>query len=447
MNATLENLPNCQANLRIEVSPEEVKKTMETVLSNFAGEVKLPGYRPGKVPRSMVATRFKKEIREESRRQLVQKFTEDAVTEKDLKIVTRPEVIDFQWNDNDEVQFSATMYLVPEFMLPHYKGLIVSAPTDVVTEDEVERALQEVREQCAEFPKLEEERAAQMGDYVVVDYAGTIDGAPVKEVFPKAGDPLTGNTKFWILMTEEAFFPGFCASLVGANIGETREFDITVPTDFPVEGMPGTVIHYRVTLVEIRRKILPELNDEFAVSTQGLESLDALRTEIRSELQKQKKAMRQQCVRSEIMAAICGQVECELPPPLVEHEARKQMNMMIRGNLDRGISEEVLRENSRELAVAAGRNARTSVKGNLIMMKIAAAENISITDEEMGAWLSQMANQEGMSLTQKIAQVREDPNLLSAYRSDILRAKTLDFLVNSATIADRVEPNEPADLK
>ncbi|MEQ1854572.1 MAG: trigger factor, partial [Chthoniobacteraceae bacterium] len=257
MNVAFETLPNCIANLRIEVDPPDVEKKLGEVASQYTKLAKLPGFRQGKAPRAVVEKKFGKEIREEVTRQVLSDACRNAIQERKLRVLSLADVEDVEWGDDKSLKFRATLVLQPDFDTPDYKGIPVTVPSSEVKEEEVDESIESLREQQADFPDVSPARPLEMGDYAVVDYDGTIEGDPVHVKFPKAGKPLSHNKDFWIKMTDEAFFPGYCAQLTGMNIGGTREFDIAVPEDFPVEGMPGAKIHYKVTLRGVKMRTLP----------------------------------------------------------------------------------------------------------------------------------------------------------------------------------------------
>ena len=222
MNVVLESLPNCLATLKVEVEPERVSEIQEKVTKEFGQFARIPGYRPGKAPRGVIEKKFKKQIREELEKKLLGDSTRQAIAEKKLRVLQLANIEDVQFGDDNRLSFTATVITQPEFQLPHYKGLSVQVRKVEVTDEEVDESIETLRDQAADFKDITEDRGAEMEDYIVVDYTGTIDGKPVHELFPKAGRPLSGNSDFWIKMTEEAFFPGFCAALVGAKPGESR---------------------------------------------------------------------------------------------------------------------------------------------------------------------------------------------------------------------------------
>ena len=435
MNVVVEQLPNCLATLKVEVEPEKVSATRKQVVNEFGQHAKIPGFRPGKAPRSTIEKRFKKEIREELERKLVQDTTREAIKEKSLRVLQIASVDDLTIPEIEggAVSFTATLVTQPEFELPNYKGVVVQARSTEVTDQEVEESIEQLREQGADFEDVKEERGAVMEDFVVVDYEGTIDGQAVHELFPKAGKPLTSNEDFWIKMTEEAFFPGYCAAIVGAKVGEKREFDVTVPADFPVEGMPGQVIHYKVTLKGIKNKVLPELNDEFANSVVKGKTLADLRDLARQEIQRQKTNDSESGKRADIMREILNKVECELPTSLVRARTQGIVNEIVKENTARGVGEEILKENEKDIVGSATANAREQIKGTFVLLRIAEKEGITVKREELLGRVAAMAQRYQMSF-EKMAKELEKRNALDQIHEEMLTAKALDFLVANASV-------------
>ena len=194
MNVEFQALPNCLANLRIEVEPDLVTKKREEVTKQYTKLAKLPGFRAGKAPRSVVEKKFNSEIKEEVTKQVLTDATRQAITDKGLRVLSLSEVEDVVWGDDQSLKFRATLILHPNFDLPDYKGVPITVPNTEVKDEEVDEAIENLREQQADFPDVEPARPAAMEDYVVVDYDGTIEGEPVHVKFPKAGKPLTHNT-------------------------------------------------------------------------------------------------------------------------------------------------------------------------------------------------------------------------------------------------------------
>ncbi len=433
MTVAVEKLPHCLATLRIELEPDRVSKKYDTLAGEYAKQVRLPGYRPGKAPRAVVEKKFKKEIREELERQLLNDATREAIQQEKLRVMAVAGIEDVELADDKSMKFTATLVTQPEFELPKYKNLMVPMASDEVTDAEIEESIENLRDQAADFVDLKEDRGAQMEDFIVVDYTGTIDGQPVHEVFPKAGKPLSGNENFWIKMTDEAFFPGYCAALVGAKAGDARSFVVDVPADFPVEGMPGQKIAYEVTVKALKEKVLPPLDDAFAETISKGKTLAELREMAREELGRQKKAQAESAKRGEIMRQLLASVECELPQELVRQQTRTILNDIVRENQERGVGEEVLKENEKELVGAASSNARERIKGTFILLRIAEEEGLKVKREELMGRIATLAEKYEMTFEKMLKELQKR-NAIDQVNEEILTAKVLDFLSSTASV-------------
>ncbi|MEK0451684.1 MAG: trigger factor [Verrucomicrobiota bacterium] len=438
MNVEFEALPNCLATLKISVSPDKVSKAVGEVTSNYAKYAKLPGFRPGKAPRSVVEKKFSKEIREEVTKQVLSDACREAIKDKGLRVLSLSEVEDVVWGDDQSLAFRATLVLHPTFDLPDYKGIPVTVPSAEVTEAEIDEAIENLREQQADFPDIEPARPAAMDDFIVVDYDGTIDGEPVHVKFPKAGKPLSHNADFWIKMTDEAFFPGFCQQLVGANIGDTREFDIEVPADFPVEGMPGTKVHYKVAIKGLKARKLPELDDTFASSIAEGKSLAELRIMAREELQRQKHNNIDAAKRNGVMSALLSKVECELPTAMVRNQTQSILQEIVRENQTRGVAEEVIKEHEKDLVGSAAQSARDRIKGTFILLRVAEQEKIQVTEMELRTRIAQLARKYEMTFDKMLKELQKR-GALDQISEEILTAKTLDFVAKEASVTTSAE--------
>lgn len=432
MNVTVEQLPNCLATLKIEVEPTKVSAARDSIVSEYTKLAKLPGFRQGKAPRQAIERRYKKEIKEELERKLLGESTRNAIAEKKLRVLQVANVEDIEFADDKGLSFTATVVTHPDFQLPEYKGLGVTVPPTEVTDAEVEQSLEELRDQNADFIDVEG-RAAEMDDFVVVDYKGTIGDKPVHEVFPKAGKPLSSNEDFWIRMTPEAFFPGYAAALVGMNVNDTRKFDIVVPADFPVPDMPGQTISYEVTLKGIKRKEMPALDDAFAESVLAGKTVTDLRTMAREELTQQKKNQAEATKRREIMRQLLSQVECELPANLVRNETQRILREIVKENHDRGVADAVLKENEKELVGTAATNARDRIKGTFVLLRIAEKEGIKVTREELFGRVAALAERYEMTYEKMLKELQRR-DALEQIGEEILTAKVLDFLASNASV-------------
>jgi trigger factor len=436
MNATLETLPNCLATLRVEVGAEVLHQVRDKVVRGYVKQARIPGFRPGKTPRALVEKRFTKDIAEQTESDLISESLTSAIREKGLRVLRVSGVEDVK-SDPAGFSFSATLVTVPDFEIPQYKGITVEIPvvTEAQKEDAVDKTIEDLRARQADFVDLADDRGAEMEDFVVVDYRGTIGGRPVHEVFPKVGQILSSNEGFWVRMTEEAFFPGFCGHLLAARPGDVRAFQIEVPADFPVEGFGGQKLDYEVILKEIKVRVLPELNDEFAAILAPGKSLAELREMVREELLRRHVAELETLKRDQVMERLIADVECELPEDMARAETNQVLSEVVKENQSRGVSEELLRENEKELVSSASQTARNRLKGSFILSRIAEMENVVPTREEVLGRIAGIAQRADMSLENAIKEVSRR-SMIQQIENDIVTNKALDLVVSHAVITE-----------
>src|SRR5437588_11357526 len=233
MKIEVEAQPGSVSTLRIELPPEEVSKEWDAIANSFARLAKIPGYRPGKAPRSVIEKRFRKEIHDELTKKLVSKSYYDAIEQKQLRVVSLTNLEDVQFGEDKSMRFRATVVTAPEFDLPNYKNIPVQLPATKVSEGEIDAALERLREQTADFVDVPE-RGLQMEDFAVIDFEGSVDGKPVSEIAPNASKTLHGGKKFWLRIAADNFLPKFCEQIVGQKPGESRTVSVDFPADFPI---------------------------------------------------------------------------------------------------------------------------------------------------------------------------------------------------------------------
>jgi trigger factor len=432
MNVEVENLPNCLASLRIELPPDRVTKEWNEVVKGFRQVAKIPGFRPGKAPANVIEAKFRKEIQEELTKKLVSETTREAIKEKGLEVLSISEVDDVEITPEKSMRFTATLITSPEFELPEYKGIPIKVPSAEVTDEETESAISNLRERHATFSDIEG-RPLEMGDFAVIDYETTLDGQPVLEAEPKTPRMLGGGKDFWIKADESTFLKGFSQELVGLAVGETREFDLTVAEDYPVTELASKTLHFKVTLKGIKRMELPELNDEFAGQVAEGFTIEKLREALKEQLSIEKTQRVETLKQNQIIDYLVSRIECELPQSYVKDETRRIMSEIVQQNQKRGISEEVLRENEKDIINTASRNAKDRLKANFVLSRVATKEGIDVSPDDMKERIQQMAAQYRVTFEKMVSELNEK-NVFPQIREEVLIGKVLDFLTSNANV-------------
>jgi trigger factor len=273
----------------------------------------------------------------------------------------------------------------------------------------------------------------ESGDYVVVNYKGTSEGKPLTEISPTARG-LTEKENFWLHVETGHFIPGFTGQLIGAGAGEKRRVQVEFPADFVAPALAGKPGVYEVEVVQVKRKVLPEVDDELARKYDA-ESLEKLREGIRIDLEHELEFKQKRSVRNQLVKYLVGRVQCDLPDSFVQAETRNVVYDIVRENQERGIPPEAIESQKDEIMNHASSSARDRVKFSFIVRQISEKERIQVTDEEMSKRVLTMAYQYQMKPEKFIKQLRER-NGLPEIEEQILTTKVLDFLENNAAIEE-----------
>ncbi|EEF59752.1 trigger factor [Pedosphaera parvula] len=439
MNVTVENLAPCKKLVRVEVESPEVDKAFDSMIKDFQRQAALPGFRPGKAPRDMVVKRYEKDIQDEVKRKLIPDAYRKAIEEQKLEVVGAPDIEEIQFSRGQALQFAATIETAPEFELPEYKGIPAKRETTQVTDADVERAINMLRERQTNFNTVE--RAAQAGDVAVVNYTGTTDGKPLTEVAPTAKG-LTEQKGFWINIDKNSFIPGFADQLIGAKAGDKRTVNVDFPADFVTPQLANKKGVYEVEVVEVKEKILPAVDDAFA-KTYGAESLEKLREGVRKDLENELTYKKTRSVRNQLVEELLKRVSFELPESSVNNETRNVVYNIVQENQQRGIPKEVIEQQKDQIYSAANDSAKTRVKAAFIFQKIAEKEGIKVSQEEVAQRVHQMASTYQVPVEKFVKDLQQRNGIVEIY-DQIANEKVLDFVQQNAKIEDVAPEPAPA---
>jgi trigger factor len=428
MNITVEDVAPCKKRLKIEVPANRVQQAYDRVTDDFQKEARIPGFRPGHAPRAVVLKKFQKDIAGETQRTLVPEAYREAVEEKKLRVVSAPEIEDLKYQPGLSLSFSTVVELVPDFRVPEYKGLVLKKQETAVTDEDVDKTLQNLADQRATFDDAPA-RPLAMEDFAVISYTGALDGKPLLELVPEAKN-LAVNPKFWLWMREEGFLPKFAGQLVGLEKGGKRTVEVEFPADFPQAALAGKKVQYDVELLEIKVKHAPALDDAFAQDVAKLNLAD-LKARVRENLDLDKKSQADRASRNEIVQKLISSVEFDLPPSAVDEETHAAVYDIVAENQARGISANVLEEKKDEIFANAARSARDLVKFKFIAAQIAEQEKIEVTNEQVAQHLAFMAQRENITLEKMADRIRKN-NAFGAIRGQIRNQLVLDFLLKEA---------------
>jgi trigger factor len=421
----------CRRELELEIPAEEVAKAMEKVAKEFARLANVPGFRKGKAPLTLIRKRFADDIKGEVLQSLVPEKLEKAVNEQKLQPVSQPSVEKLDFNEGQPLKFTAVFEVLPQFELGNYKDLTLEMPPMEATETDVNKALEEARERASTFTPVEG-RALADGDYAQLKLSGTpSDGS----------EPLQAESVLCHIGAEETMAP-FNENLRGANTGDHKTFDAEYPADYPDPKLAGKTYHYEVDVLGVKAKTLPELNDEFAKDVSDATTLEELKTKIRENQQHQLEHQVKDMKREKVLAELVKLHEFPVPQALVDHQMDVRLQRMVRTLAQQGVDPRAVNLDWVSLRKRQEDRAKDDVKAELIVDRIATAENIEVTDEEVQAELEHMASHSGESAEAIRASLTKD-GTLDRIKSKLRSDKTLDWLAQNSQIKT-VEAAVPA---
>ncbi len=408
--------------LSFEVEPETVQAEIDSRARELARRVKLPGFRPGKVPVEVVKQRFKDEILGEAAEAIVNKVVFDELDGRGLKPLAPPRVEEVKLEEGQPMSFKAVFETLPLVELPDWKGLRVTAKGATVTDEDVVKEVGRLREEAARYDAVDEERETRSGDFVLLDLVWT----------PKDGGKGGRDENALIEVGNAGNHPDMNKGLEGLRAGETREIEVAWGEDAAPQ-IAGKTVRYTVTLKGIKKKVVPERDDEFAKDLGEFDSLAALEDKIRKQLQAAEERRSDRDVKGALVEALVAKASFEVPDALVARHMSARTENLVRGLAYQGIDPRKMgvdwkqyRESTREESVKAAR-------ADILLDEIARREGVEVRDAEIDAEVARIADRSGRSKEQVRAQMTKDGDL-HALASRIREEKTLDLLKSNASI-------------
>jgi trigger factor len=424
MKVNVEEITPVKKKVNVEIPIEEVTSEIDSLYKDLGRTAKIKGFRPGKVPRSILEAYFKDHVKGEVIQKLVQESYPKAFTEAALQPVSPPEIDPQELEAGKPFQYSATVEVKPAIKMEGYLGLNMEGKKEGVKDEEVEERLKNLQNLHANLKTISETRPVQNGDYVIVDYEGKVDGKPLEG--GKAAD-------FAVEVGKGQFIPAFEEKLIGLKPDDPKDIEVSFSEDYGYQKWAGKTISFQVKIKEIKEKILPPLDDEFAKDLGDYSSLDELKAKVRQEIEKGKEAALDRQLKDQMVEQLLKATSFEVPQSLVEEHTKSllsetKLRLASQGmdlkNL--GVSEEKLLGDYRETA-------EKQVRTFLILEKIAEQEGIAVTDEEVEERLREIAER----VRQKFDVLKsyyEKNGLVPEVKAGIMNEKTLNFLLQKANI-------------
>ena len=425
MKSEFVDVSDTRKNLVVEIDSTVVDAEIDKVSKDYSKAARVPGFRPGKVPAKVVRQRFRDQILHDVAHGLIPRAVEEALRERGVEPVDTPDIRDVVVEEGQPLKFTATFETVPPIDPGDYAGIVLRTKEVAVEDAAVEQALSQLRERSARYEPVEG-RGVEVGDSVTLDLARTAVGEDGETQTDK-------HESVTVDIGAPANPPGFDEELAGMRAGHSKAFDVRYPDDYTIKELAGTTVKYDATVKTIRKRIVPELDDEFAKDLGDFASLDALKGRVREDLEHEAKHESDRELRAELMKQLAARVTFEVPQALLEREIDRRVEEFVRRLIDQqidpmktNINWEDFREKQKEAAAEA-------VRGALVLDEVARREQVAVSHDEIEAEIAKYAERTGRTPAAVRARLEKEGGIGRLY-SGLRRERAIDFLLSRATI-------------
>jgi trigger factor len=413
-------------NLVVEIPSTVVDAEIEKVSKDYSRAARVPGFRPGKVPAKVVRQRFRDQILHDVAHGLIPRAVDEALRERGVEPVNTPDIRDVMVEEGQPMKFTATFETVPPIDPGDYSGITIRRRAVEVADAAIKDALSKLRERGARYEPIEG-RGIELGDSVLMDLKRTAEGKPVEESHTDRHDNVT------VEIGGPANPPGFDQQLTGLQTGDTKAFDVHYPPDYTIQELAGTTVEYDVNIKAIRKRIVPELDDEFAKDLGNFDSLDMLRTRVRGDLEHEAAHEAEREARADLLKQLASRVTFDVPSSLLDREIDRRVEEFVRRLIEQEIDPMRTNINWEEFRERQKEAASEAVRGALVLDEVARREKISATEEEVEAEVERYAERTGRTAAAVRARLEKEGGLARLY-SGLRRERTMDFLLSKATV-------------
>jgi trigger factor len=422
MRVEVEEIGSCKRRLQVEEAPDVVQRAWEDAFSRVQRQAKLPGFRKGKVPRSMIKLHFSDDVRQEVARHLIPDVYRQALAEAQLKPVEEPDLQEVTLEENAALKFSAVVEIKPAIALGAYSGLTIKHAPKPFAESEVDETLAHLQEQHVEYRAVE--RAADVGDLVIVNYTLTPEGMEARS-----------ETGYGFLIGTGAVLPEIEEAVIGLAPGGSRQTRVKFADDHRTEALRGKSAEASVTVTEVKEKVLPALDDDFAKSVGEFETLEALKAEIRKGLEARREQENRRALETAVMEAVLAGHAFEVPEALVLRQVGHQIEHAREHMRRQGMDPDKMPWDYKKLLEELRPGAEKAVRRALLIEAIADKEGLAPADAEVDAEVERLA-QASQRPVPAVRSMLERSGELDSIQHTLRERRTLDFLIEKT----RIEP-------
>jgi trigger factor len=423
MKTELTDVSETQKTLAVEIPTDVVDAEIGRIARDYTRKARVPGFRPGKVPASVVKQRFREEILHDVMHDLIPRAVEEALQERGIEPVETPNIKDVTLKEGQPLTFTASIETVPPFDPGDLSTLTATRPSTVVGEDAVDDMLKRLQQRAAKYESIEG-RPIGEGDTVTLDI----------ERRDATGEP-ERHENVTLQMGAEVNPPGFDQQLLGLDVGATRTFPLRFPDDYAVTELAGAEVTYTVSVKELRRRVVPELDDELAKDIGEFDSLGALRARVRTDLEAEAAEHAARQVRSDIMKQLAERVSFEPPSSLLEHEIDRRLEEFARQLVQQNVDPRQAGIDWSQFREAQRAPARAAVAGALALDEVARRESLTVTPDDVDKEVERFAIRARRTPAALRAQLEKEGGM-SRLQTGLRREKAVDLALSRARIVE-----------
>ncbi len=414
-------IEGCKHALEVEIPVEDVNSETGKVVEDLQKRVRLPGFRPGKAPTSLILKNYGEDVRQKVLEKLIPKALQKEFESHNLRVVGSPNVTDVHFHDGESVHFKAEFEVYPDFELKDYRGISVPYHDPEITTEDVDKRIEEIRDQKATFANIDP-RPLEDGDFAVLSLE-SLEGV----------EPPVQSDEMTLEVGGPDSLEGFTENLRGMSPGEEKEFDVAYPEDYGQERLAGKTVKFRAKVNGVRKKELPELNDEFAQDLGDYRTVDELREAVRKSLFDQRQDQAQREAKDKIVEHLVDEHEFPLPEAFINRQIENRVEQRLRGLAEQGVDPKSFNLDWESIKEAQREPAMREVKASLLLNRVAEKESIAPTRDEVDKQVERIARQQREAFAPLRIRFEKD-GTLNRIASHIQTEKTLNFLFVLATI-------------
>ena len=423
------DVSTCKKELVIEIPADVVQREADSVAAQYAKRARIPGFRPGHAPTSIVRNHFREDIRSEVVQSLVPKFFESAVKDRNWEVVGQPQFADLNLEEDKPLTCKASFEVLPDFELKPYKELEVEEESPPVPDADVEKAIENLRENAATF-EVVSDRPSEDGDLVTINYQGRDAGNP-------EGQPVEAKDAV-VHLGDKQTVAAFTENLRSVKPGDVREFQVTYPDDYPQKSLTGKTYSYKAEVQSIKKKVVPPADDELAKSVSECTTLEELRAKLRKDLEERAQRRTEMATKQKLVEQLLQAQEFPVPEVMVEGQLDRKLERTLTQLLAQGIDPRETDVDWRKVREDARGDAEKEVRASLILEKIAEAEGLELTEEEVDDVIRDLARERHIAPAELKTRLTRDGGLDSIKRTR-RNQKALDFVYHNAKIIRKSE--------